>query len=755
MVLEGYIEKIIYKNDENGYAVFTVTTSDGEEVFVGTFPQISEGLYIVAEGDYVHHPQYDIQFKFTGYEIKMPEDADGIERFLASGLVKGIGEVTAKRIVKKFGADTLRIIEEEPERLAEIKGISMAKAKKIAVSYSENMGFRQAIIFLSQYGISVNLAMKIYDEYGDRIYSIIASNPYRIAEDIQGVGFRKADEIARKAGIPEDSEFRIRSAILYALNQGNAEGNMYLPREELIENVTALFAGCDEALLQAVEDKLLDLQMEGAVKIEKLPDGDAVYSKHNFFIEKNSAALLAGLMLENDISDEEFEEIIKRSEYDQGITFDDKQKAAIKNAIISGVAIITGGPGTGKTTITKAIIEYFVLNGMSVKLAAPTGRAARRITEATGYKAATVHRLLEFSGVPAESDRTQPKFGRNRDNPIEADAVIVDEASMLDSMLFYSLLSALEKGTRLILIGDTDQLPPVGAGNVLSDLIESGCFPVTGLEVIFRQSAESMIIKNAHNIKYGRHITIDNKNKDFFFIPRSTPAEIINEVKELAVKNLPEYLGVEPGDIQILSPMRKNELGVENLNKRLQHTLNKASASKKEKMRGEVVFREGDKVMQIKNNYRLEWKIYNDANDVEEEGIGVFNGDTGVITSIDDVYEEMVITFDDRRVIIYPFSALDEIEHAFAITVHKSQGSEYPAVVLPLYNGNWKLLNRNLLYTAITRAKNMVVVVGNLGLLNQMIDNVQQQKRYTGFIRRIREVFEDASDIFSPEEESR
>ncbi|MCR5148298.1 MAG: ATP-dependent RecD-like DNA helicase [Eubacterium sp.] len=742
MVLEGYIEKIIYKNDENGYVVFTVETTGGEEVFVGNAPHISEGLFISATGDYVHHPQYDLQFKMTECEISLPEDVLGIERYLASGIVKGIGEVTAKRIVKKFGTDTLRIMEEEPERLAEIKGISMQKARKIAASYAENRDFQQVIIFLSQYGISVNLAMKIFNEYGDGVYSIITSNPYKIAEDIQGVGFKTADDIARMAGIPEDSEFRIRSAILYALNQGMANGHMYLPVEELMQNLSELISFTDESTFQIVEEQLSVLQADRSIKFENIGEEcTAVYSLYNYYVEKNSASMLAELRFDNVIYDKEFEESIKRVERDQGITFDESQRNAIRNAITGGVAVITGGPGTGKTTITKAIIEYYIYNGKDVKLAAPTGRAAKRITEATGYKAATVHRLLEFAGEPGERDDHHLKFGRNKENPIEADVVIVDEASMLDSMLFYSLLSAIKKGTNLVLIGDTDQLPPVGAGNVLRDIIDSKCFPVTELEVIFRQSAESRIIENAHNIRMGRHIAIDNKNSDFFFIPRKTPTEIINEVNTLITKNLPDYLKLDPLDIQVLTPMRKNELGVENLNKKLQQALNSPSKSKKEKVKNDIIFREGDRVMQIRNNYRIEWTIYN-GDDIEEEGIGVFNGDTGVISSIDEIDEELWVTFDDRRLVKYSFSMLDEIEHAFAVTVHKSQGSEYPAVILPLYNGNPKLLNRNLLYTAITRAKRMVVVVGNLGLLNQMIDNVTIQGRYTGFVRRLRECFE-------------
>ncbi len=782
MVREGYIEKIIYRNDDNGYSVFTVETTEGEEVFVGNMASGNEGMYIIATGEFVHHPQYDIQFKFTEYEIKLPDDADGIERYLGSGIIKGIGEVTAKRIVQKFGTDTLRIMEEEPERLAEIKGISLNKAQKIAVSFSENREFQNVIIFLSQYNISINLAMKIFNEYGEGVYGIISRNPYQIAEDIPGVGFRTADDIARKVGIPEDSEFRVRSAVLYVLSQAMSFGHMYLPKEMLIGSVRELLAFYPEQPDDVIIEQLDDLVAEGAAVVEEYTEKykvrkeisddssyaadntvsssaddegnesgsyiyesrtmEAVYSSTNYGIEKSSARMLADLMLRHDIPYEEINECIEAIEAKDDLNLAPEQKAAVINAVSSGVAIITGGPGTGKTTIINVIIEYFRNNGMEIKLAAPTGRAAKRITESTGFKAYTVHRMLEFVGEPGADEGRGLKFNHNKANPIEADAIIVDEASMLDSMLFRALLTAISYGTRLILVGDTDQLPPVGAGNVLRDMIDSGHFPVTELVKIFRQDEKSMIVQNAHMIKNGEHVVIDNKNSDFFFIPRRTPAEILGEIETLITKNLPGYLGIQPSEIEVLSPMRKYELGVENLNKKLQGTLNPAAKGKAEKAKGDIIFRVGDKVMQIRNNYRLEWDIYNDKGGLDESGIGVFNGDTGVITSIDDFDEVVTVTFDDRRVVEYPYAMLDELEHAFAVTVHKSQGSEYPAVIIPLYSGPPRLLSRNLIYTAVTRAKNMVVLVGNLGLINQMIDNAAELARYTGFRRRLDEVFE-------------
>lgn len=782
MVREGYIEKIIYRNDDNGYSVFTVETTEGEEVFVGNMASGNEGMYIIATGEFVHHPQYDIQFKFTEYEIKLPDDADGIERYLGSGIIKGIGEVTAKRIVQKFGTDTLRIMEEEPERLAEIKGISLNKAQKIAVSFSENREFQNVIIFLSQYNISINLAMKIFNEYGEGVYGIISRNPYQIAEDIPGVGFKTADDIARKVGIPEDSEFRVRSAVLYVLSQAMSFGHMYLPKEMLIGSVRELLAFYPEQPDDVIVEQLDDLVAEGAAVVEEYTEKykvrkeisddssyaadntvsssaddegnesgsyiyksrtmEAVYSSTNYGIEKSSARILADLMLRHDIPYEEINECIEAIEAKDDLNLAPEQKAAVINAVSSGVAIITGGPGTGKTTIINVIIEYFRNNGMEIKLAAPTGRAAKRITESTGFKAYTVHRMLEFVGEPGADEGRGLKFNHNKANPIEADAIIVDEASMLDSMLFRALLTAISYGTRLILVGDTDQLPPVGAGNVLRDMIDSGHFPVTELVKIFRQDEKSMIVQNAHMIKNGEHVVIDNKNRDFFFIPRRTPAEILGEIETLITKNLPDYLGIQPSEIEVLSPMRKYELGVENLNKKLQGTLNPAAKGKAEKAKGDIIFRVGDKVMQIRNNYRLEWDIYNDKGGLDESGIGVFNGDTGVITSIDDFDEVVTVTFDDRRVVEYPYAMMDELEHAFAVTVHKSQGSEYPAVIIPLYSGPPRLLSRNLIYTAVTRAKNMVVLVGNLGLINQMIDNAAELARYTGFRRRLDEVFE-------------
>jgi len=772
MTREGYVESIIFKNEENGYAVFTVSNDDGEEIFVGTLFGIGEGLYIVAEGEYVHHPTYDIQFNFTSCEITMPKDTLGIERYLSSGIIKGIGQVLAKKIVKKFKLDTLRIIEDEPERLAEISGISERKARAIAVSYAEKREFQEVIIFLSEYGISINLAMKIYNEYGDSLYEIIKGNPYKIAEDIPGVGFKMADDIARKMGIDENSVYRLRSALIYVLNMAVSEGHMYLPKDMLIRKAVELTRGsldynemsygyaeyadvtsaqtAYDTAYELIEDQLNELAIESKVIIKEIDHIPVVYANVHYYVELNTARMLLDLQLKYDISEDELENSLLDIEQKNGLDLDEEQRKAVKSAITAGVAVVTGGPGTGKTTIIDTIIKYFTGKGMEISLCAPTGRAAKRMTEQTGWPAQTIHRLLEFNGALVEDSTKSLKFGRNATNPLECDAIIVDEMSMVDSFIFYSLLQAVSYGTRLILVGDVNQLPSVGAGNILKDIINSDCFPVATLKKIYRQEEGSDIVFNAHKINRGEHLEINNKSRDFFFIPRNGANNIIEEVKVLISDNLPKYLNINSMDIQVLTPMRKYEVGVENLNRRLQELLNPPGKSKLEKKKNDVSFRCGDKVMQIRNNYKKEWKVYavdKDGNPrygyVLDEGIGVFNGDVGAITHISDYDEEVTILFDDGREAVYGYNELDELEHAFAMTIHKSQGSEYPAVIIPLLTGTRKLLNRNLLYTAITRAKRMVVIVGNLNMVNQMIDNTEEQKRYTSLALRLQEMMDN------------
>lgn len=749
MVQEGYINKIIYQNEDNGYCVFVVETNEGDEIFVGNVPGVAEGMYIQAEGEYVHHPQYDIQFKVITAELSMPSDIEGITRFLGSGIIKGIGEALAKRIVKKFGDDTLRIIDEEPERLAEVRGISMKMAEKIAVRYSENRSYRNVIMFLSKYGISVKLAMKIYAEFGDEIYNVIRKNPYKIADFVPGIGFKTVDNIAMQSGISVDSEFRISSAMYYVLNQAMGLGHMYVPKELLFQKVHELLkpdVDVDE-FLQRLDVILKDMVVDSRVILETsdYDSEERVYTRWNYRMELESARRLLGLKLEADYDEDEVMEAIEHVETETEIELDASQINAVKLAISSGVSVITGGPGTGKTTIINAIIRYYECQGNVVLLAAPTGRAAKRITESTGYNAQTIHRLLEFSGEPGEDgEKVALRFQRNEGNPLECDSLIIDEASMVDSSLFYALLKAIVPGTKLVLVGDIDQLPSVGAGNVLHDIIESDCFPVTTLTRIFRQSDTSSIVENAHKIKDGIHLEINNKSSDFFFIPRRSAYDISEECSNLIAENLPNYLKVSPLDIEVLSPTRQFELGSLELNKKLQKRLNPPAMDKREKEHGDCIFREGDKVMQIRNNYKLEWSVYSDEKKgmLLDQGIGVFNGDMGIITEINDFDERVVVTFDDGRVTEYEYNQLDELEHAFAITIHKSQGSEYPAVIIPILTGPMKLLNRNLLYTAVTRARRMVVIVGNLNKINEMIDNIMEQKRYTGFTRRITEVAE-------------
>lgn len=759
MVKEGYVEKIIYKNDENGYAVFTVSSEDGEDIFVGTLHGISEGIYISAEGEFIRHPQYDIQFKFNSCEIKLPEDILSVERYLGSGIIRGVGEALAKRIVKKFKMDSLRIIEEEPERLAEVKGISERKARDIAISYNEKKEMQDAILFLTGYGISVNLAVKIFNEYGNEMYKIVRTNPYKVAEDINGVGFKTADEMAEKMGISKDSDFRIRAALLYTLLNANRLGHMYLPKDMLRDKTYSLlteeYAPFDEELQQSIDHQMIELQMSGKVIVKQTLQsgiqGDtdetekmevSVYAATNYYTELNSARILCDLDLKMSDMPVKIDQLHVISSVGEKLALDEKQKEAIEQAVNHGVAVITGGPGTGKTTTINALIKVFEGMQKDIMLAAPTGRAAKRITDATGYTAQTIHRMLELTGgVMEDGAEASYRFGRNSNNPLETDVIIIDEMSMVDSSIFYSLLQAIMPGTRLILVGDSNQLPSVGPGNVLKDIIASGVFSVTVLDKIFRQGEDSDIVMNAHMIHAGIHPEIKNTSKDFFYIPRKNPADIVSELEQLLTKKLPGYFHLDAMSIQVLTPMRKYELGVENLNKKLQEILNPNTEKQSEKERGNAIFRKGDKVMQIRNNYKLEWKIMEPGDRyVREEGIGVFNGDVGYIKEIDDFDQCVIVEFEDGRLVSYQYSQLDELEHAYAITIHKSQGSEYPVIILPLFNGPSKLLTRNLLYTAVTRAKQGVVIVGNINLVGSMTDNISEQKRYTTFAKCLREI---------------
>lgn len=729
--LAGYVEHIIYRNADNGYTVLNLVSGEDEITCVGIFSAIAEGENIEAQGEYTEHPTYGQQFKVTSFEEKAPEDEEAIERYLGSGAIKGIGLAMAARIVRRFKEDTFRIIEEEPERLAEIKGISNRKAMEIASQVNEKRDLRQAMIFLQQYGITMNLAVKVYQAYGQDVYGIIRENPYRLADDIDGVGFRTADEIAARVGIRMDSDFRVRSGILYTLLQASGEGHTYLPETELTPRASKLL----NVTAEQVEKQYMDLAIERKIILKQMEDQTQIYAASFYYMEANTATMLKRLNVSYDVSDAEIEQQIRGIEKKSGMTLDEHQVTAVKEAVRNGLLVITGGPGTGKTTTINTIIRYFELEGLEIFLAAPTGRAAKRMSETTGFEARTVHRMLELNGGAEGSGG----FERDESNPLEADVIIVDEMSMVDISLMYSLLKAISVGTRLILVGDVNQLPSVGPGSVLRDIIQSHACNVVMLTKIFRQASTSDIIVNAHKINHGEEVILDNKSMDFFFLKRYDADVIINVVLQLIKQKLPKFVDATPYDIQVLTPMRKGLLGVERLNGILQRYMNPPANDKVEKEYGSTVFREGDKVMQTKNNYQLAWEIRTKFGLTVDKGLGIFNGDMGIIRQINDFAEQMIIEFDEGRMVEYPYKLLDELELAYAITIHKSQGSEYPAVVIPLLGGPMMLMNRNLLYTAVTRARKCVTLVGNEVTFQQMIRNTSQQKRYSGLCDRLKE----------------
>ena len=733
--VRGFVERIKYRNEENGYSVLSVTDEGEEYILVGTFHYISEGEMIEATGTMTEHPLYGEQLLVEGYEIKAPEDTLSMERYLGSGAIKGIGAALAARIVRKFKADTFRIMEEEPERLAEVKGISEKMAIAIGEQVEDKKEMRQAMMFLQDYGISMNLAVKIYQEYGPTLYGVIRENPYRLADDIPGVGFKMADEIAQKVGIFTDSDFRIRAGILYTLLQATAQGHTCLPKEEMLNQASELL----HVETAAMEKHIMDMQMDRRLVVKVTDQGPMVYASSYYYMELNTAKMLHDL---NICGNEPKERILKRLDQIQeqeSIQLDELQKDAVIEAVNSGFLVITGGPGTGKTTTINTIIRYFEEEEMEICLAAPTGRAAKRMTEATGYDARTIHRLLELNGGPSEERSSSMRFERNEENPLEADVIIIDEMSMVDIQLMQALLKAVTVGTRLILVGDVNQLPSVGPGNVLRDIIDSGCFNVVRLTRIFRQASESDIIVNAHKINAGEVIDLRKRSKDFLFIGRDHPDAIISAMITLMKEKLPGYVHADPFDIQIMTPMRKGALGVERLNNILQSFLNPPEPGKQEKESGGVTFRAGDKVMQIKNNYQMEWEIRSRYGIPVESGMGVFNGDMGRIREINDFAETLTVEFDEGKMAEYTFRQLEELELAYAITIHKSQGSEYPAVIIPVHSGPRMLMSRNLIYTAVTRARSCVCLVGLAGTFQDMVDNQVEQRRYSGLMSRIRE----------------
>lgn len=732
--IKGYVEHIVYRNEENGYTVFNLNNADGDLTCVGKFHYIEEGELLELTGEYTIHKMYGTQFQVSTAEVCAPEDLVSIERYLGSGAIKGVGAVLAGKIVKKFREDTFRIIEEEPERLAEIKGISERKAREIAIQVAEKKDMRDAMLYLQKYGIATTLAARIYQHYGQNVYRVIEENPYQLADHVAGVGFKTADEIAAKVGIHTNSDFRIRSGIFYTLLQSVNDGHIYLKQETLLWKAGELLG----VRIEHVETYLMDLAIEKKIVVKEAEDGIRVYAAQYYYMELNTAKMLHDLNIHYDLADVVLKHRISSIEKNTDLSLDDMQKMAVMEAARNGVTILTGGPGTGKTTTINAMIHFFESEGMDIFLAAPTGRAAKRMTEATGYEAQTIHRLLEVNGNPEEE--TKNGFQRNQENPLEADAIIVDEMSMVDLLLMYALLDAIVPGTRVVFVGDGNQLPSVGPGSVLKDMIDSESFPTVKLTKIFRQAGESDIVMNAHKIQRGEPVGLDNKSRDFFFLKRQDPNVIISVLITLIQKKLPPYVNAKPYDIQVLTPMRKGLLGVERLNRILQEYLNPAEDGKKEKEYGDRIFREGDKVMQIKNNYQLEWEVATKYGMTIDKGLGIFNGDMGIIRTINTYEETVTVEFDEHRLVKYPYNLLEELELAYAITIHKAQGSEYPAVVIPLLQGPRQLFHRNLIYTAVTRARKCVTLVGSDTVFQQMIQNANEQERNTSLSERIKEL---------------
>lgn len=739
--VEGYVDRITFRNEENGYTVLYIVNpseEDEEICCVGYFSYVGEGEYIVVRGKEVIHKSYGPQIQVDSYEEKQPGDALAMERYLGSGTIKGIGPALAARIVRRFGEDTFNIIEREPERLAEIKGISIKMAINTSKQFMEKQKMRQAMIFLQDYGISMNMAVKVYKFYGDDVYDVLRNNPYRLAENISGIGFKIADNIAQKAGFNQDSQYRVQAGIQYVLQQSGSQGHCYLPEEVLIKDTSELLHIDKER----VQTEIDNLTMNKEVIIQEVMGERRLYSSTLYYMEMNCARMLLDLNIPFSADENVLKKKITKIETREEITLDELQKKAVLQAVLNGVMIITGGPGTGKTTTINTILGLMEDEGLDILLAAPTGRAAKRMSETSGREAQTIHRLLEINGGVSSEDNAGMHFERNEFQPLEADVIIVDEFSMVDIYLLNALLKAIVPGTRLIMVGDVNQLPSVGPGNVLKDMIKADFCHVVRLNRIFRQAAESEIVTNAHKINAGEQISLDNKNMDFFHLERKLTSDVINVTIQLIMKNLPSYVHADRYDIQVLVPMRKGELGVENLNKVLQAYMNPKTGDKREREFHGVLFREYDKVMQIKNNYQIKWVKKNPYGDVYEEGTGVFNGDTGIIRNILDIEETVIVEFEEGKLVEYDYSDMDEMELAYAITIHKSQGSEYPAVIIPIIGGPKMLLNRNLLYTAVTRAKKCVTLVGSSSTIQQMIRNVNEKKRYSSLCQRIIEMGE-------------
>ena len=732
--IEVFADETVFRNDDNGYTVLVVKSGRTRVSAVGIMPPIAPGEKLKITGEWTEHPIYGKQIKVNACEIEKPTTLSGIEKYLSSGMIRGIGPATAKVLIKAFGEETLDVLYSDPARLLDVPGIGPKRAKMIMESYAEQAQQREAMVFLQSYGVTPNLAVKIFKQYGENVKQVIRQNPYRLVEDVEGIGFKTADKIAASLGIEPDSEYRLSAGIKHTLAEAtNGTGHCYLPREELSYAAQRLLGNEPEMIEHTIDSLILSHSLTA----QMLPGEDrdsvvAVYLPMTYRAENEVARRLREMIdampktMATDISAQ-----IDELERMEGVTFHPQQRQAIETAVKSGMTVITGGPGTGKTTIIKCIIKLLSVSG-EIALAAPTGRAAKRMSEACGMEAKTLHRLLEYGGEEGD-------FARGQDNPLEMDTLIIDEMSMVDIFLMRSVLRAVVPGTRLIMVGDSDQLPSVGAGNVLRDILDSKTIPAVELTEIFRQDEKSMIVYNAHRINHGEAPRLNAKGSDFFFERAASPTDAAKKIVNLCSVRLPKFLGLDPvRQMQVLSPTKKGDCGVWMLNQMLQSEFNPAASHKSERVRGDTTFREGDKVMQTRNNYQLKWK--KEGVFAWEEGQGVFNGDIGFVTNIDTQERTVEVQFDDERIATYEGGDIDDLELAYCISVHKSQGSEFPVVVMPAVGGPPMLLTRNLLYTAVTRARRMVMIVGREAAIDQMIQNVNTRRRYSALCYRLTEL---------------